>query len=127
MPTEPDPITLAQVVHRAIEVCDPSGTDDDLADFYLRFEDSDEPVTAIEDIEQRLAESAGALDPKAKSHPSRWPPPSRPTSPSAETSSTRTARHSCATPPEPNSTATHPQPSRTGWRSRESRARSAES
>ena len=66
MPTEPDPITLAQVVHRAIEVCDPPGTDTDLADFYLRFEDADEPVTAIEDIEQRLAESAGALDPQAE-------------------------------------------------------------
>ena len=66
MPTEPDPITLSQVVRRAVEVCDPAGTDNDLADFYLRFEDSDEPVTAIEDIEQRLAESAGALDPQGE-------------------------------------------------------------
>jgi hypothetical protein len=66
MPTEPDPITLSQIVHRAVEVCDPSGSDTDLADFYLRFEDSDEPVTAIEDIEQRLAEAAGALDPQAE-------------------------------------------------------------
>ena len=66
MPTEPDPITLSQVVHRAVEVCDPSGTDTDLADFYLRFEDADEPVAAIEDIEQRLAEAAGALDPEGE-------------------------------------------------------------
>jgi hypothetical protein len=66
MPTEPDPITLSQIVHRAVEVCDPAGTDDDLADLYLRFEDADEPVTAIEDIEQRLAEAAGALDPQAE-------------------------------------------------------------
>jgi hypothetical protein len=66
MPTEPDPITLSQIVHRAVEVCDPSGTDDDLADFFLRFEDADEPVTAVEDIEQRLAESAGALDPQGE-------------------------------------------------------------
>jgi len=64
MPTEPDPLTLSQVVHRAVEVCDPAGTDADLADFFLRFEDADEPVSAIEDIEQRMAEAAGALDPE---------------------------------------------------------------
>jgi hypothetical protein len=64
MPTEPDPITLSQVVHRAVEVCDPAGTDADLADLFIRFEDADEPVTAVEDIEQRMAEAAGALDPE---------------------------------------------------------------
>jgi hypothetical protein len=65
MPTEPAPLTLSQVVHRAVEVCDPAGTDADLADFFLRFEDADEPVTAIVDgIEQRMAEAAGALDPQ---------------------------------------------------------------
>ena len=63
MPTEPDPITLSQVVHRAVEVCDPAGADADLADLFIRFEDADEPVTAVEDIEQRMAEAAGALDP----------------------------------------------------------------
>lgn len=63
MPTEPEPITLAQVVHRAVEVCDPDGTDTDLADLQLGFEDADEPVTAVEDVEQRMAEAAGALDP----------------------------------------------------------------
>ena len=66
MPTEPDPILLSQIVHRAVEVCDPSGTDTDLADLFLRFEDSDEPVTAIDDVEQRMAEAAGALDPQAE-------------------------------------------------------------
>jgi len=64
MPTEPDPITVSQVVHRAVEVCDPAGTDEDLADLFLRFEDADEPVTAVEDMEQRMAEAAGALDPE---------------------------------------------------------------
>ena len=67
MPTEPAPLTLSQVVHRAVEVCDPAGTDADLADFFLRFEDADEPVSAIEDIEQRMAEAAGALDPQQDS------------------------------------------------------------
>jgi sirohydrochlorin ferrochelatase len=64
MPTEPAPITLSQVVHRAVEVCDPAGTDADLADFLVRFEDADEPVAGLEDIEQRMAEAAGALDPE---------------------------------------------------------------
>ena len=63
MPTEPAPITLSQVVHRAVEVCDPAGTDADLADFFLRFEDAEEPVSALEDVEQRMNEAAGALDP----------------------------------------------------------------
>ena len=62
MPTEPDPITLAQVVHRAVEVCDPDGTDEDLSELLLRFEDADEPITAVEDIELRMAESVGSLD-----------------------------------------------------------------
>lgn len=64
MPTEPAPVTLAQVVHRAVEVCDPEDTDSDLADFYLRFEDADEPVAGLGDVEQRMAEAAGALDPE---------------------------------------------------------------
>ena len=64
MPTEPAPITLSQVVHRAVEACDPDGTDPDLADFLIRFEDADEPVAGLEDIEQRMAEAAGALDPE---------------------------------------------------------------
>ena len=67
MPTEPAPLTLAQVVHRAVEVCDPAGTDGDLGDFFLRFEDADEPVAGVEDVEQRLAEAAGALDPEGDS------------------------------------------------------------
>src|SRR4029079_14365369 len=67
MPTEPAPLTLSQVVHRAVEVCDPAGTDPDLAEFLLRFEDADEPVAALEDIEQRMAEAAGAHDPQRDS------------------------------------------------------------
>ena len=65
MPTEPAPLTLSQAVHRAVEVCDPAGADTDLADFFLRVEDADEPISAVEDVEQRMAEAAGALDPEA--------------------------------------------------------------
>jgi hypothetical protein len=65
MPTEPDPLTLSQVVHRAVTVVDPQGADDDLVELLTRFEDADEPVSALVDsIEQRMAEAAGALDPQ---------------------------------------------------------------
>jgi hypothetical protein len=66
MPTEPDPLTLSQLVHRAAAICDPDGADDDVAELLLRFEDADEPVEGIEDIEQRMAEATGALDPQAE-------------------------------------------------------------
>jgi hypothetical protein len=60
-------VTLAEVVHRAVEVVDPDGTDPDVADLLLRFEDADEPVTAVADVEQRVAEGAGAIDPQQES------------------------------------------------------------
>ena len=65
MPTEPQPVTLFQLVHRAVEICDPDGADDDLAELLRRFEDSDEPASAVVDgIEQRMAETVGVLDPQ---------------------------------------------------------------
>jgi len=68
MPTEPDPITLAQLVHRAGEITDPDGADDDVTQLMLRFEDADWPVSGIlESIEQRMAEAAGTLDPQEDS------------------------------------------------------------
>ena len=68
MPTEPDPATLAQLVHRAAEITDPDGADDDVTALMQRFEDADWPVSGIlESIEQRMAEAAGALDPQEES------------------------------------------------------------
>jgi hypothetical protein len=68
MPTEPDPVTLAQLVHRAAEITDPEGADDDVVQLALRFEDADWPVSGIlESIEQRMAEAAGTLDPQEDS------------------------------------------------------------
>jgi hypothetical protein len=62
--TEPQTPTLAEVVHRAVEVCDPTGDDDGMADLLRRFEDRDEPVTSVRDIELELAEAKGAVDPQ---------------------------------------------------------------
>ena len=68
MPTEPDPVTLAQLVHRAAEITDPDGADGDVTELMLRFEDADWPVSGILDsIEQRMAEAAGTLDPQEDS------------------------------------------------------------
>ena len=68
MPTDPQPVTLAQLVHRAAEITDPEGADDDVVQLAQRFEDADWPVSGIlETIEQRMAEAAGTLDPQEDS------------------------------------------------------------
>jgi len=68
MATDPDPVTLAQLVHRAAEITDPAGADDDVVLLQQRFEDADWPVSGILDsIEQRMAEAAGTLDPQEDS------------------------------------------------------------
>jgi hypothetical protein len=59
-----NPPTLAEVVHRAVEVCDPEGSEDGPADLLRRFEDRDEPVTADNDVELEIAEAKGAIDPQ---------------------------------------------------------------
>jgi hypothetical protein len=65
MPTEPDPLTLSQLVHRAVEIVDPDGADDAVTDLLRRMEDADEPVAAlVNDVEQRMAEETGVLDPE---------------------------------------------------------------
>ena len=57
------PPSLFEVVHRAVEVTDPSG-EFGVADLLQYVEDSDEPVTAHEDIEEELAELKGRVDPQ---------------------------------------------------------------
>jgi hypothetical protein len=70
MPTEPEIVTLAQIVHRAVEIVDPDGADQDLVDFLQRFEDFDEPASALtESIEERMAEATGVFDPQEESGP----------------------------------------------------------
>jgi len=64
MPTEPEPLTLAEAVHRAVRACDPAGESSSAADVLARFEDRDEPVAGLADVDGRLAEEFGALDPQ---------------------------------------------------------------
>jgi hypothetical protein len=67
MPTNPEPVTLSETVHRAVIVVDPEGSAG-LEDLLARFEDDDEPLdsTSAEIAEQRIAEEAGRLDPEAE-------------------------------------------------------------
>jgi molybdopterin converting factor small subunit len=63
MPTEPQPTTLAEVVNRAVDVADPDNQDASVAAFQERFEDADEPVTAVLDgLEERLADAVEEID-----------------------------------------------------------------
>jgi hypothetical protein len=65
MPTEPEPLTLSQLVRRAVEIVDPDGADDAVTDLLRRMEDADEPVPAlVGDVEQRMAEETGVIDPE---------------------------------------------------------------
>jgi hypothetical protein len=67
MPTDPEPVTLSQVVHRAVIATDPEG-DAGLEDLLERFEDDDEPIgpDTAPVAAQRIAEEAGALDPQGE-------------------------------------------------------------
>jgi len=54
--------TVAEVVRRAVEVCDPDGTDPDLGRLQEQLEDDDEPVRAVQNLEERLAIALGGVD-----------------------------------------------------------------
>jgi hypothetical protein len=61
--TEPQPPTLAEVVRRAVELCDPAGDSPDLERLLAQFEDGDEPITAV-DVDAEVSEARGAIDPE---------------------------------------------------------------
>jgi hypothetical protein len=67
MSTDPEAVTLSQVVHRAVLAVDPEG-DAGLEDLLERFEDDDEPLgpELAQIAAQRIAEEAGALDPEGE-------------------------------------------------------------
>lgn len=66
MANEPAPLTIADAVHRAVRVLDPSGTDQNLGELAERFEDADQPIGVATEAAQQLAEGVGALDPQAE-------------------------------------------------------------
>ena len=62
MPTNPPPITLFEVAKRAVEISDPDDADPRLGDLLGQFEDADEPVSAIENLEERVAIAVEGVD-----------------------------------------------------------------
>src|SRR5258708_8344416 len=59
---EPQPLSLAKVVHRAAEVVDADGRDPVVWALYEHFEDRDEPVTAVAGgVREELVAHAHAL------------------------------------------------------------------
>ena len=48
------PLSLAQLVRRAVGIVDPDDEDGVVGDFEVRFEDADEPVTGIDNLEERI-------------------------------------------------------------------------
>jgi hypothetical protein len=50
--------TVSDVVRRAVNICDPDGSDELLAEFLLAFEDRDEPVTALDEADRAFFETA---------------------------------------------------------------------
>lgn len=62
MPTEPRPVTLFDVAKRAVDVADPTAADQRVSDLLLQFEDADEPVTAIQNLEERVAIAVEGVD-----------------------------------------------------------------
>lgn len=62
MPTNPRPISLFEIARRAVEICDPDDTDPGLGDLLAQFEDDDEPVSGIENLEERVAIAVEGVD-----------------------------------------------------------------
>jgi hypothetical protein len=66
MPTDPSPVTLAELARRAAELVDPEDEDADVAEFEAAFEDDDEPARALleETLDERVAEAVRRIDPE---------------------------------------------------------------
>lgn len=62
MPTEPRPTSLFEIAKRAVEIADPDDADARLGDLLAQFEDADEPVTAIQNLEERVAIAVEGVD-----------------------------------------------------------------
>ena len=62
MPTEPRPVSLFDVVKRAVDICDPDDADPGMGRLLAQFEDEDEPVAAVENLEERVALAVEGVD-----------------------------------------------------------------
>jgi hypothetical protein len=67
VPTDPPPVTLFEIVRKAAEVVDPDDADAAVGDYEMAFEDADEPVRGLDDVEERVANVLQDLDPAVES------------------------------------------------------------
>lgn len=58
--------TVADIVRQAVEICDRDGRDPALGRLEEQLEDDDEPITAVENLEERLALAAEGADYEAE-------------------------------------------------------------
>ena len=54
--------TVAELVRHAVAICEREGRDAGLGSLEEQFEDDDEPITAVENLEERLAIAAEGAD-----------------------------------------------------------------
>ena len=56
------PVTLFEIVKRAVDIVDPDDDDPDMGRLEEIFEDADEPVTTVENLEERVALATEGID-----------------------------------------------------------------
>ena len=61
------PVTLFDVVKRAVDIVDPDDDDPDMGQLEEVFEDADEPVTGIDNLEERVALAIEGIDNEVES------------------------------------------------------------
>jgi hypothetical protein len=61
-PRDPDPVTLSDVVRRAVEAADLGGDDPRLGRLLEEFEDDDEPISGVDQLDEVLAEAELDVD-----------------------------------------------------------------
>ena len=61
MPRQPDLLTVAELVRRAVAIRDPDD-DADLGEFEVQLEDDEEPVSAVDNLDKRLAVAEEGAD-----------------------------------------------------------------
>jgi hypothetical protein len=60
---DPRPVSLVEVVRRAAQIVDPDDEDAIIGDFQRAFEDADEPVAGLDNVQERVADVLAELDP----------------------------------------------------------------
>jgi hypothetical protein len=62
MSRDPDPVTLFDVIRRAVDAADPDLQDPRLGDLLEEFEDDSEPVSGVDQLDEVLAEAELDVD-----------------------------------------------------------------